>query len=202
MIPSFTGRIIEWDAALGHGWVEANGQRIFLHRREFAELRKRPAIGDVIRFTAGTGPTGLLCARDAVHLSDGGRLGFGAAAWLLSLLVLPTLALARLQLEPRFAASYAVVVSLIAYAAYARDKRRARMKGWRVPEATLHFFELIGGWPGAFIAQRRLRHKCSKRSYQVAFWLIVLGYEFIALESLNEWRLTKQAIGAIRAAVG
>jgi hypothetical protein len=31
----------------------------------------------------------------------------------------------------------------------------------------------MGGWPGAFVAQRRLRHKCVKRKYQIVFWLIV-----------------------------
>ena len=33
---------------------------------------------------------------------------------------------------------------------------------------TLHTLELIGGWPAAFLAQRWLRHKCSKRSFQMA----------------------------------
>jgi len=41
----------------------------------------------------------------------------------------------------------------------------------------LHLLELLGGWPGAFLAQRRLRHKCSKRRYQFVFWLIVLAYQ-------------------------
>ena len=40
MVPHFTGRIVDWDDARGHGWIETDGQRIFLHRREFAEFRK------------------------------------------------------------------------------------------------------------------------------------------------------------------
>jgi len=40
MVPHFTGRRVDWDDARGHGWIETDGQRIFLHRREFAEFRK------------------------------------------------------------------------------------------------------------------------------------------------------------------
>lgn len=56
-----------------------------------------------------------------------------------------------------------------------------------MPEARLHFMELIGGWPGAFLAQRRLRHKCSKVSYQVVFWMIVIAYQLAAFDSLQQW---------------
>lgn len=54
MVPHFTGQIVEWDATRGHGWIETDGQRIFLHHREFAEFRRRPEIGDSIRFIAGS----------------------------------------------------------------------------------------------------------------------------------------------------
>lgn len=149
MLPEFTGRIVEWDPAKGCGWVEVDGQRIFLHWREFAERRKRPAVGDVIRFTAGTGPTGLLCAQNAVHLNDGGRFGARAALLLLALLVFPILAIARLRIDPRIAGFYAGVTSVVAYLVYAADKARAKENAWRISEATLHFLEVIGGWPGA-----------------------------------------------------
>ena len=56
----------------------------------------------------------------------------------------------------------------ITYGMYADDKQRAASGAWRVPESSLHLAELLGGWPGAFLAQRWLRHKCSKASYQVA----------------------------------
>ncbi|NJL23447.1 MAG: DUF1294 domain-containing protein, partial [Leptolyngbyaceae cyanobacterium SM1_3_5] len=44
---------------------------------------------------------------------------------------------------------------------------------WRIQERRLHLCELMGGWIGAFVAQRILRHKISKSSYQRVFRAIV-----------------------------
>jgi len=69
------------------------------------------------------------------------------------------------------------VLSLLAFLAYARDKRAARLQARRTPELTLHLLELAGGWPGALLAQRALRHKNRKLAYQFAFWACVLLHE-------------------------
>ena len=66
-----------------------------------------------------------------------------------------------------------LVMSAVAYAAYARDKSAARSGRPRTPEKTLHLMSLLGGWPGALLAQRRLRHKSSKTAFLVPFWLTV-----------------------------
>ena len=118
-------------------------------------------------------------------------MGFWAMSFLLALLVLPALALAKLGIDLRVASVYALATSIIAYLTCAADKTRARKQEWRVPEATLHLLEMIGGWPGAFVAQRRLRHKCAKRSYQFLFWLIVGAYQYAALDCLSSWELSK-----------
>jgi uncharacterized membrane protein YsdA (DUF1294 family) len=65
-------------------------------------------------------------------------------------------------------------MSLATYALYADDKSRAKRKDWRTPEQTLHLCELAGGWLGGFIAQRMLRHKSQKESYQAAFCVVVI----------------------------
>ena len=70
------------------------------------------------------------------------------------------------------AAGYAAM-SLLAFLLYAADKRRATRGEWRISEATLHLVELFGGWPGALVAQRVLRHKRQKRGYMLLVWLIV-----------------------------
>ncbi|MFM4978164.1 DUF1294 domain-containing protein [Aeromonas caviae] len=68
-----------------------------------------------------------------------------------------------------------LLMSLLALAAYAWDKRQAIRGGWRVPEARLHLLELCGGWPGALVARQWLRHKTQKGSYRLRFWAIVWG---------------------------
>ena len=54
------------------------------------------------------------------------------------------------------------------------DKSAARSGGWRTQESTLHGLSLIGGWPGALIAQQVLRHKSRKEEFRFVFWLTVV----------------------------
>lgn len=66
------------------------------------------------------------------------------------------------------------VMSVAAAALYALDKRRASAgRGRRIAERTLHAIEALGGWPGAILARRALRHKTAKASFLVVSWLIV-----------------------------
>ncbi|HEX7571194.1 MAG TPA: DUF1294 domain-containing protein, partial [Verrucomicrobiae bacterium] len=82
----------------------------------------------------------------------------------------------------------------ISFRFYANDKRRAREKNWRISEDTLQLTALLGGWPGAFLAQHKFRHKVSKPGFQMVFWLIVLVYQFAAFDSLREWQWSKQIL--------
>lgn len=66
-----------------------------------------------------------------------------------------------------------VGASLLALLLFALDKSRARAGSRRVPEATLHWVEFLGGWPGALLGARLLRHKTRKWSYRRVSWAIV-----------------------------
>jgi len=66
-----------------------------------------------------------------------------------------------------------VTLSLITMAVYAKDKMAAKKGAWRTKESTLHLLSLAGGWPGALIAQHKLRHKSSKQRFRVIFWITV-----------------------------
>ena len=57
---------------------------------------------------------------------------------------------------------------------YAVDKSAARKGAWRTQESTLHLLSLAGGWPGALVAQQKLRHKSRKQSFRFVFWVTVL----------------------------
>ena len=67
-----------------------------------------------------------------------------------------------------------ILASVVAYILYARDKAAAIEGSWRVSENTLHMVALLFGWPGALIAQHRLRHKTKKKSFRACFWLTLL----------------------------
>lgn len=65
-------------------------------------------------------------------------------------------------------------ISIITIIVYAHDKSKARRGLWRTKESTLHLLALLGGWPGAAIAQQVLRHKSQKRAFRNRYWLTVI----------------------------
>jgi uncharacterized membrane protein YsdA (DUF1294 family) len=67
-----------------------------------------------------------------------------------------------------------LLMSILAFIAYAVDKSAAKHNRWRTQESTLHLLGVLGGWPGALLAQRWLRHKSKKTAFLVVFWLTVL----------------------------
>lgn len=73
--------------------------------------------------------------------------------------------------------------SVALFLVYAWDKSAARSGAWRISEGRLHFLALIGGWPGALIAQQLLRHKSRKQSFRAAFRVTV----FLNLGLLAWW---------------
>jgi uncharacterized membrane protein YsdA (DUF1294 family) len=75
---------------------------------------------------------------------------------------------------PLLAGAAYLAVSLSCFVAYAIDKSAARKGGWRTPETTLLLLGLVGGWPGAVLAQQWLRHKTAKASFQWKFQVTVL----------------------------
>jgi uncharacterized membrane protein YsdA (DUF1294 family) len=67
-----------------------------------------------------------------------------------------------------------LAASVATVLAYGVDKSAAERNRWRVKESTLHMFALVGGWPGALIAQRMFRHKSRKPSFQAGFMATVI----------------------------
>ncbi|MDQ8207245.1 DUF1294 domain-containing protein [Coraliomargarita sp. SDUM461003] len=107
--------------------------------------------------------------------------------------ILPLVALYQLcgQINWQFILGYGSLISLITFVAYWQDKRRAQKQLWRVPEKSLHIFELLGGWPAAYLAQQVFRHKTSKRSFLIVYWSIVGIYQILALEWITNWRISR-----------
>ena len=66
-----------------------------------------------------------------------------------------------------------VAASAVAAIAYRLDKSAAERNAWRTSEMMLHFIAVIGGWPGALVAQEVFRHKSRKLSFRLVLWMTV-----------------------------
>lgn len=191
----FTAKIAEWDRAKGYGFLQCGNQRVFLHRSDLVGPHLTPRIGEEILFTLGHDSLGRARAKNAVSLRKGVGISLVSLGVLAALMILPVTACLKFKpsIDPVWLGTYALLMNALTYWMYSSDKQRSRSGEWRVPEVQLHLLELLGGWPAAWLAQRRLRHKSSKLSYQVTYTLIILGWQFAALDSLQNGKFAQLA---------
>ncbi len=63
--------------------------------------------------------------------------------------------------------SYIITISILGYLFIKVDKELAyTKKGCRIPEAILHYIDLLGGLFGSYLAKEKYRHKTKKISYK------------------------------------
>ena len=78
---------------------------------------------------------------------------------------------------------YITCINLVTFVMFAWDKYTAIKGQWRVPEKTLLMLALVGGSPGAIIAQQRLRHKTRKQPFRSRL-LMIAGLHALLLVAL------------------
>lgn len=189
-----SGHLIKWKDDRGFGFIQPvdGNQEIFLHISEIKDATRRPQVGDTIYYHVVAGQDGkvsacnafILGARSKPTSSSSNNKATSNTASTSRFPVLEVLLLSILPLVGAIHFAWTTsnplplilypVMSLLTFVLYADDKSRAKRGNWRTSENTLHLCELAGGWLGGFVAQRRLRHKSSKGSYQVEFWGIVM----------------------------
>jgi uncharacterized membrane protein YsdA (DUF1294 family)/cold shock CspA family protein len=176
------GRIKTWNDDRGFGFIatEQGAQEIFVHIKSFRARRGRPLVGQRVSFELDLNLQGKKCARAVDVLRDRQRVVDHTASTAvqrgaLTYFAIPAfLAVYALvdtvwRVPPWVAGLYAIA-SLVAFVVYALDKSAAAAGDRRVSEDTLILLGLIGGWPGAIVAQQTLRHKSSKVAFRSAFW--------------------------------
>lgn len=84
-----------------------------------------------------------------------------------------------------FALAWYLTLSVVTLLTYAADKRRAALGHWRVPNRTLHLLALLGGWPGAILAQEALRHKTRQPAFRAV--TLVAALLHLALWGTLSW---------------
>lgn len=191
------GRITKWQDDKGFGFIETEvGESLFFHVSEFKAPR-RPVIHEQVVFSVGQDKQGRLQAKQIQELSfvqqqmaqknsqirkrnskksqqtdfEAGQkkrllLGIGFYAVLVLLAVMDDLSW--------LVVAWYLVLAVLTYITYARDKAAAQSGEWRTPESTLHLLSVLGGWVGALVAQTYLRHKSQKPEFRMAYYLTVV----------------------------
>ncbi|MET1043230.1 MAG: cold shock and DUF1294 domain-containing protein [Microbacteriaceae bacterium] len=194
------GTLASWNDERGFGFItpDDGSARIFVHATAFASRAERPRTGESLRFVVESGADGKRRASRVVRgdantvspaprpaqrtaprtPTPGGRRSRGpvnviALSAIAAFAVLYFVVDVLWSVPWLFAVVYlgASVLSVIVYAA---DKSAATAGNWRISESTLLSIGLLGGWPGAIIAQQLLRHKTKKASFRLAFWGTVM----------------------------
>lgn len=176
----YAGRVTDWNDEKGFGFVVPNGggTRAFVHISQFQRSSRRPVAGDLISYLPVVDARGRTNAQQIRHAGERvavartpsrvprAVLGIGA-------LVLAGVASAFSLVPPLLFGAY-LGLSVLSYLMYWWDKSAAQKGARRTPENNLHLMDLLGGWPGALVAQQQFHHKTAKASFQAAFWVTVL----------------------------
>lgn len=183
-----SGAVVEWDDKRGYGWVEVDGKRTFAHMRDFGRTTRRPRKGDEVSFLPGKDAEGRNCAQE-IEFTGKSFFKHGItpdiAIVLSCTLVIPIIAGFKISVAPWILPAWFLMASRMSWLQYSFDKERAQAGMARLSEWTLLGADLVGGWPGGFMAHRKLRHKTRKWSYQARYWLIVALWQLVAFELLT-----------------
>ncbi len=175
------GKITHWNEEKGYDFItpSTGAKQVFVNISAFRNRGESPTIDQLVEFALSTDKQGRPCAvrvtrageRLPGEIKRNDRYLYVVDAGLFLLLVAASVAVGRLP--PEILLLY-LGASLVTYFMYFWDKSAARTGAWRTQESTLHLLSLLGGWPGALIAQQTLRHKSRKASFRAVFWLTVL----------------------------
>jgi len=177
----YQGKITKWKDDQGFGFITPNGSRnqVFVHIKSFENRQRRPEGNEIVTYEISTDTKGRTQAQRVAfvgeHLPSVFSFGYSNAPFILITLFLIFVAgLAFAHKLPFSVLWFYLVASAISFISYSLDKSAAQNDQWRISESTLHLFGVVGGWPGALAAQRLLRHKSKKRSFQIQFWATVI----------------------------
>lgn len=192
----YDGIINSWKKDKGFGFIRPSngGKDVFIHLRDLKHSDYQPKLGDIVYFKVIADKDGKVRAYDAFiqgqaisnkhrqktfrknnPISKKSSPNYLVTPFILLVAACPFVFSAALIIDnynfiPLFAY---LLLSLITFIVYAYDKTKAHHNAWRVSEQTLHLLAFFGGWPGALITQRLIRHKNKKTSFQTTTWLII-----------------------------
>ncbi|MGH1400569.1 MAG: DUF1294 domain-containing protein [Acinetobacter tandoii] len=181
------GRLVEWFDEKGYGFIQPNDtnkERVFLHIKDFARPGPRPIVGCALEYIVLLDGQGRFQAQQVTYLkaSQTGlkpkakpippqKHSIMQLACMAYFVVLTVLVIAGLL--SGLVLLLICLMNAASYWFYAQDKEAAQLGGRRVPEQTLHVLAFLGGWPAAWLAQQKLRHKTQKQPFRKVYFCTI-----------------------------
>jgi uncharacterized membrane protein YsdA (DUF1294 family)/cold shock CspA family protein len=194
------GRLTQWKDDQGYGFITPNdgGSLVFVNVNSFSNRQQRPLRNVVVRYTVVIDGKDRARAEDVEFVVDAGTepattsKGPGILALAVFFLLFVANSVREGKLPVEVLALY-LMASSLAFVFYRRDKAMAITHQRKIPENTLHLWSLIGGWPGAALAEKLVDHKSRKRSFQIVYWITIAlnGIAFF-------WMLSPQGSAHLR----
>lgn len=189
------GRLVEWHDEKGYGFIQPNDtdkSRVFLHIKDFARPGPRPIVGCALDYEVSVDGQGRYRAGQVQYLKASQtqnkhsssaqqhrspaqqNTAISPMLILIVAYIVVLGVLAMLGYLPALLPIFLILINVICYWCYSQDKEAAQLGNRRVPEQTLHLLAFFGGWPAAWLAQQRLRHKTQKTSFLRVYRLTII----------------------------
>ena len=180
------GTLVVWNDDRGFGFIEPDegGDRLFVHIKSIGDIATRPQPGDRVTYSIGTGRDGRPAADNVVIAGANPRdrsaerrglppppvqYGIKPVIRILGAALIFAFCTAAVTLgrAPSNLLLIYLIIGVISFYRYWRDKRAAEEGTWRSSENSLHLVDLVFGIVGGLLAQAVLRHKVSKPEFAV-----------------------------------
>lgn len=180
----YEGKIVKWHDDKGFGFIRAtqDSKDVFLHISQIHRLKKRPEINEIVSYEIVKDERGRFRAENVSYRSNqvnptksSNSTSFSKSFLVFILLFFIFVIERSLNgFLPLWFPLVFFAANLIVFLYYYQDKTSALKNDWRTPENTLHWLSLIGGWGGAYFAQKIFKHKHKKQSFMFTYKLTVL----------------------------
>ena len=189
------GRLVEWFDDKGYGFIQpedGSKGRVFLHIKDFIRPGPRPIIGCALEYLVQLDGQGRYKAKQVTYLkasqtqkntqkiqtkikSEAQRqVAFQPMQVAIVIYILVVAGLTLAGLLSSMVLLLISVINAITYWMYAQDKEAVQAGNRRVPENTLHILSVLGGWPSAWLAQQKLRHKTQKQPFRKIYFCTIV----------------------------
>ena len=184
------GRLVEWFDDKGYGFIQPNDaskDRVFLHIKDFSRQGPRPIVGCALEYTVLLDGEGRFRAQQVMYLKASQTqkilpkpknvnvqqqklkpMQIACVGYILALAVFTLLGLLS-----GMVLLFISIINALTYWLYAQDKEAALLGNRRVPEQTLHILSFLGGWPTAWLAQEKMRHKTQKQPFRKIYFCTI-----------------------------